>query len=128
MGRPAIAFNGEEAAAMSTDERRTRGIVRRVLIAAALLLTVAAVAIATCTPLGGRATGARLERMKRSPEWQGSHFENPQPIVNDIWAAIVHQATPSPNAVPQSLPSIVRVEPGRFAAPPPSGLRVTWLG
>jgi L-ascorbate metabolism protein UlaG (beta-lactamase superfamily) len=29
---------------------------------------------------------------------------------------------------PQSPPSTVPVEPGRFASPPPSGLRVTWLG
>jgi len=87
-----------------------------------------AVAIVTYKPLGGRATGARLERMKKSPEWQGSHFENQQPIVNDTWAAIVHQATPAPDAVPHPPPGTVPVEPGRFAAPPASGLRVTWLG
>jgi len=40
----------------------------------------AAVAVASRAALGGRATGARLQRMKKSPEWQGSHFENPQPI------------------------------------------------
>jgi hypothetical protein len=50
---------------------------------------VAAGALARCAPLGGRATGARLQRMQKSPEWQGSHFENPQPIVNDTWAAVV---------------------------------------
>jgi hypothetical protein len=27
--------------------------------------------------------------MEKSPEWQGSHFENQQPIVNDNWAAFV---------------------------------------
>jgi L-ascorbate metabolism protein UlaG (beta-lactamase superfamily) len=89
---------------------------------------VAAGAIANCAPLGGRATGARLQRMQKSPEWQGSHFENPQPIVNDTWAAIVHQAKSAPNVAPQSAPSTVPVEPGRFASQPPSGLRVTWLG
>jgi L-ascorbate metabolism protein UlaG (beta-lactamase superfamily) len=66
--------------------------------------------------------------MQKSPEWQGSHFENPQPIVNDLWAAIVHQASSAPNVAPQSPPSTVAVEPGRFASPPASGLRVTWLG
>jgi L-ascorbate metabolism protein UlaG (beta-lactamase superfamily) len=89
---------------------------------------VTAGGIAACAPLGGRATGPRLERMQKSPEWQGSHFENPQPIVNDLWAAIVHQASSAPNVAPQSPPSTVPVEPGRFASPPPSGLRVTWLG
>jgi L-ascorbate metabolism protein UlaG (beta-lactamase superfamily) len=66
--------------------------------------------------------------MQKSPEWHGSHFENPQPIVNDTWGAIVSLFRPDPNVDPKSLPSTVVVEPGRFAAPPPSGLRVTWLG
>jgi L-ascorbate metabolism protein UlaG (beta-lactamase superfamily) len=98
------------------------------LIAAGLAAVGAACAIASCAPLGGRATGARLTRMQRSPEWQGSHFENPQPIVNDMRAAIVTLFRPDPNVAPRSAPSAIPVEPGRFAAPPPSGLRVTWLG
>jgi L-ascorbate metabolism protein UlaG (beta-lactamase superfamily) len=97
-------------------------------MAAGLMAMVAAGAIANCAPLGGRATGARLQRMKKSPEWQGTHFENPQPIVNDIWAAVVTLSKSDPNAVPLSPPSTVPVEPGRFAAPPRSDLRVTWLG
>jgi L-ascorbate metabolism protein UlaG (beta-lactamase superfamily) len=66
--------------------------------------------------------------MQKSPEWQGSHFDNPQPIVNDTWAAVVTLFKPDPNVEPRSPPSAVPVEPGRFAAAPPSGLRVTWLG
>ena len=96
------------------------------LIGAGLLAIVAA--IADCAPLGGRATGLRLERMKKSPEWQGSHFENPQPIVNDTWAAIGHLLSTDPHVKPESPPSTIPVEPGRFATPPASGLRVTWLG
>ena len=60
--------------------RRWRG---RWLIAAGLIAIAAAGGIANWAALGGRATGARLQRMQRSPEWQGAHFENPQPIVND---------------------------------------------
>jgi L-ascorbate metabolism protein UlaG (beta-lactamase superfamily) len=104
---------------------RRRG---RWLIAAGLVALAAAGAIASCAPLGGRATGARLQRMQKSPEWQGSHFENPQPIVNDTWAALVSLSKPNPNVAPRSPPSTSPVEPGRFASPPPSGLRVTWLG
>ena len=100
----------------------------RWLIAAGLAVIAAAGAIASCAPLGGRASGARLLRMHKSPEWQGSHFENPQPIVNDTWAAIIHQAKSAPNVAPQSPPSTVLVEPGRFSSAPVSGLRVTWLG
>jgi L-ascorbate metabolism protein UlaG (beta-lactamase superfamily) len=97
-------------------------------MAVGLATLIAAGAVANCAPFGARAKGARLERMKKSPEWQGSHFENPQPIVNDLWAAIVHQSTGGPNMEPTSPPNTVVVEPGRFATPPASGLRVTWLG
>jgi L-ascorbate metabolism protein UlaG (beta-lactamase superfamily) len=101
---------------------------RRSLITVGLAVMATAGAIANCAALGGRSTGARLQRMQKSPEWQGSHFENPQPIVNDTWAAVVTQFKPDPNVKPASTPSTVSVERGRFAAPPPSGLRVTWLG
>ncbi len=97
-------------------------------IAAALAAMVATGAIASCAALGGRATGTRLERMRQSPEWQGSHFENPQPLVNDTWAAVVTLFRPDPNVAPHSPPRTVAVERGRFATPPRSGLRVTWLG
>jgi L-ascorbate metabolism protein UlaG (beta-lactamase superfamily) len=101
---------------------------RRWLIATGVAAMLAAGAVASCAPLGARATGVRLERMRKSPEWQGSHFENPQPIVNDLWAAIGHQLSGGPNVEPTSPPSTVAVEPGRFATPPASGVRVTWLG
>lgn len=110
--------------------RRIRWAARRCrrLFAAALVSTVAAGAVASCATFGARATGARLERLRKSPEWQGSHFENPQPIVNDLWAAIGHQLSGGPNMEPTSRPSTVAVEPGRFATTPASGIRVTWLG
>src|SRR5580658_764059 len=101
---------------------------RRWLIAIGVAAIAAALAVASCAPLGARATGARLERMRKSPEWKASHFENPQPIVNDLWAAIGHQLAGGPNTEPTSPPITVAVEPGRFATPPASGIRVTWLG
>jgi L-ascorbate metabolism protein UlaG (beta-lactamase superfamily) len=110
-----------------TKARPRRRRPRR-LIAAGLVMLAVAGAVASCAPLGARATGARLARMQKSPEWQGSHFENPQPIVNDTWAAIKHQVAGGPNMEPASPPSTVAVEPGRFATPPASGVRVTWLG
>jgi L-ascorbate metabolism protein UlaG (beta-lactamase superfamily) len=105
------------------SRRRTRW-----LIGAGLAAVAAAGGIASCAPLGGRATGDRLQRMQKSPEWRGSHFENPQPLVNDAWAAMASLSKSDPNVAPQSPPSTVPVEPGRYASPPPSGLRVTWLG
>src|SRR5258706_10541397 len=61
----------------------------RWLIAAGVAALAAAGAAASCAALGGRATGARLQRMQRAPEWQGSHFVNPQPSVDDTRGAIV---------------------------------------
>ncbi len=104
---------------------RRRG---RWLVGFGLAVIAIMLAIASCAPLGGRATGGRLERMRHSPEWAGSHFENPQPIVNDDWGAVVTMTKPDPNVAPTSAPSTTRVEPGRFAAEPASGLRATWLG
>ena len=109
-------------------EIRSRRRRRRWLIAGGLAALAAACAIANCAALGGRATGARLERLQKSPEWRGSRFENPQPIVNDTWAGIVTLFRRSPSVAPQSPPSTVPVEPARFATSPRSGLRVTWLG
>jgi L-ascorbate metabolism protein UlaG (beta-lactamase superfamily) len=100
----------------------------RWLIAAGVTAIAAAGVVAIRAAFGGRATGARLQRMKKSPEWQGSHFENPQPIVNDTWAAVVTLFRADPNVKPRARPSTAPVEPERFAAPPSSGLRVTWLG
>jgi L-ascorbate metabolism protein UlaG (beta-lactamase superfamily) len=103
-------------------QRRSRWLI------AAGVAAIAAGALANCSALGGRAAGARLQRMHESPEWQGSHFENPQPIVNDTWAAVMTLFHPDPNVRPRSQLRTVPVEPARFALPPPSGLRVTWLG
>ena len=100
---------------------------RRWLIAAGVT-AIAAVGVLANRALGGRATGARLQRMKKSPEWQGSHFENPQPIVNDTWGAVRTLFRTDPNVKPKARPSTTSVELARFAAPPSSGLRVTWLG
>src|SRR5258708_29083121 len=100
---------------------------RRWLIAAGVT-AIAAGVVASRAALGGRATGARLQRMRKAPEWQRSHFENPQPIVNDTWAALFTLFRHDPNAKPRARPQTAPVEPARFAAPPSSGLRVTWLG
>src|ERR1700737_1326722 len=101
---------------------------RRWLIAAGVAVIAAAAAVASRRAFGGRSTGARLQRMKKSPEWQGSHFENPQPIVNDMWGAVRTLFRTDPNVKPKARPSAASVEPARFAAPPSPGLRVTWLG
>jgi L-ascorbate metabolism protein UlaG (beta-lactamase superfamily) len=83
--------------------------------------------------LGRRADGARLERIKASPRWDGQRFRN----VHAAGAASRNPATPMPTLreflcggerrVPRGpLPSIDPL--GGWAKPVASGLRVTWLG
>ena len=69
--------------------------------------------------------------MQKSPEWRGSHFEESAADRRTIlWSRplVTSQLSGGPNTEPKSPPSTVAVEPGRFAAPPASGMRVTWLG
>ena len=79
---------------------------------------------------GHRATGERRARMERSPQWQGDgHFENPQPLSNDYWAAMTAMFHASPDASPRApVDAAPAIDKARFATPPATGLRVTWLG
>jgi len=77
---------------------------------------------------GKRPRGARLERMKRSPQWKDGRFQNPQPLWNDAWGAATSMFHASPHASPLEPIEAVAIDPARLAKPPASGLRVTWLG
>src|SRR5687768_4138561 len=81
-------------------------------------------------PMGTTATGARLERMKRSPQWldADSKFENPEPLVNDWTGMFTSMLEVSDHVSPVEPLVVERVDPKRFATPPASGLRVTWFG
>ncbi|MBJ6764405.1 MBL fold metallo-hydrolase [Myxococcaceae bacterium JPH2] len=93
-----------------------------------LVLLVGVLAAQAWTALGSSATGARRERMERSPEWRDGHFTNPQPLINDAWGSVAGMFHPSPDVSPSTPPSTVMGNPERFATPPASGLRVTWFG
>ena len=71
---------------------------------------------------------ARRARMARSPQWKDGHFENPQPLWNDMWGGMAGVFRASPVSSPAEPVPTVRVEPRLFDTPPPTGLRVTWLG
>src|SRR5450631_787561 len=83
--------------------------------------------------LGRRAEGARLERMRASPLWEGDTFGNVHPILPGLRDPTV--AMPSitdflcggARRVPRRpLPSRHPLE--AWAKPATSGLRATWLG
>jgi L-ascorbate metabolism protein UlaG (beta-lactamase superfamily) len=109
---------------------RVARALQRVLLAACALLLLAglAVVIEGWRAFGQRAAGTRLARMQRSPQWRGDHFVNPEPLVNDWLDSLTGWLHASAYARPREPLEIPRVEPQRFATPPASGLRVTWLG
>jgi L-ascorbate metabolism protein UlaG (beta-lactamase superfamily) len=94
----------------------------------ALALTAVFLLSAGWTAFGHAASGVRLERMKRSKQWAGSGFENPQPLWNDFFGSLRGFLDPSPWATPQTEVPVVRGSAERFATAPASGLRITWLG
>jgi L-ascorbate metabolism protein UlaG (beta-lactamase superfamily) len=95
---------------------------------AAVLLLIAGALIDGCTAFGGRASGPRLVRMQRSPQWHDGRFVNPQPLVNDWWGMVKGAVRASPHSRPATPPPTAAADRGRFQAPPASGLRATWLG
>jgi L-ascorbate metabolism protein UlaG (beta-lactamase superfamily) len=115
----------------------TRSIARRLwrwlgrgLLAAFALLLVALVTMLVdgWRAFGRRAEGARLSRMATSPQWQDGEFVNPQPLWNDYWGMMTDLGAGSPVSAPSQPIPTVGGGRERFATPPPTGLRVTWLG
>lgn len=99
-------------------------------LALLLLLALASAALLAdgWTAFGSRAAGERLDRMQASAQWAGKGFENPQPLWNDWMGMLTSWSDQSPAAEPDAPLPIVPGDRSRFAAPPESGLRVTWLG
>jgi L-ascorbate metabolism protein UlaG (beta-lactamase superfamily) len=93
-----------------------------------VLVGLVAVVADAWKAMGHRATGARRARMERSPQWRDGHFVNPQPLHNDNWGAMTSMFHASPDASPRQPVPVEPIDPTRFATPPASGLRVTWLG
>lgn len=82
------------------------------------------------TPFGKAASGERLDRMHASPQWSEDEgiFVNPQPMWNDIAGSFTAWKRASAFGEPEGAIPVVKGDRSRFAEPPESGLRVTWLG
>ena len=83
--------------------------------------------------LGRKPEGARLERIKASPLWDGARFNNVHPIIPGLrepgasMPAIKDFLCGGERRVPRRpLPSVSPLD--AWARPSESGLRVTWLG
>jgi L-ascorbate metabolism protein UlaG (beta-lactamase superfamily) len=113
---------------MSAPKRAPRWR-RAVLIAATGLgLFLCVASIDAWDAMGKSASGPRLARMMASPQWDGEHFENPQPLWNDGWGAFVGMFSASDFVSPDAPVAFLRATERRFRERPESGLRVTWLG
>ncbi len=97
----------------------------------ALLLSLAVGLALTWTAMGTRATGARLARMRASPNYRDGKFRNPVPVQPftfvSIWQTL-RDYRGGQKRVPDQPPPIERRSRADFATPPATGLRVTWLG
>lgn len=100
-------------------------------IAVTTMLGAAVVAVARSTgwleSLGGRMSGARLDRARRSPQWVDGRFENPmatRTVTGSLFAMLRMQVCGkqvrySPHPIPVETRKRVDYDP-----PPESGLRV----
>ncbi len=108
---------------------------RRRILRAALIFAVTfsvpfvIVLIQAWPAFGGRPDAEARARMEKSPQWHDGAFENPQPLHNEIWGSIKFLFESNPNLRPvDGAVSVVKTDPKLFETPPPTGLRVTWLG
>ncbi|MBS1151356.1 MAG: hypothetical protein H6Q89_3054 [Myxococcaceae bacterium] len=110
---------------MENPARRVR--IWRVVrwIGLAIVVAMLAAIADAWSALGSSATGERRARIEHSPQWKGGHFDNPQPLINDTWGSLTGMFSPSPDVSPKTK---VPVAAPQLSPPPPSGLRVTWLG
>jgi L-ascorbate metabolism protein UlaG (beta-lactamase superfamily) len=106
------------------------------LLLLTLLLLVALVVGAASTgwlaAFGGKLQGARLERARRSPHFDGERFVNTVPTAmlepGTTWEMIRHQLFGGEERVPGRPLPVVDRRASDYAVPPGSGLRVTWIG
>jgi L-ascorbate metabolism protein UlaG (beta-lactamase superfamily) len=113
---------------------KRRGCLRLFTLIVILLAGVALVVLRSTrwlASLGGRVTGARLDRVRRSPEFREGKFQNPQPtrmLTGSYWAMLRHQFFGGEHREPAGrIPVVTRVR-SDYANPPASGLRATWIG
>jgi L-ascorbate metabolism protein UlaG (beta-lactamase superfamily) len=107
-----------------------RGRARRILWGGGALSAIAAGAPVAdgWTAMGRAADGERRERMEASTQWTDGEFHNPQPLWNDGWGMLRGAFSRSAHASPDAPLPVLTGDADRFAEPPASGLRVTWLG
>ncbi len=111
-------------------------MLRRLIIAAGVLLGALALAFVGSTDwlasFGGRLSGARLERARRSPHFADGKFRNSVATnmlaPGSLFTMLRHQFFGREQRVPDRPIPVVRRTAADYAMPPASGLRATWIG
>jgi len=106
--------------------RRTKRVLA--VLFGALFLFGLAILIDGWRAFGKAATGERRAAMEASPQWANGVFENPDPLYNDFTGMLTGLFRKSDHSVPEDPLPVIEPEAASFAEPPPSGLRITWLG
>lgn len=109
---------------------------RRVLLVMAVLLVVFIVVLLQSTEwlvsLGGLPEGARLARIRRSPQYADGKFRNPEPRPSSRATSnremLRRQFFGDEQRAPLHEVPVVHAKAGAYATPPASGLRATWIG
>jgi L-ascorbate metabolism protein UlaG (beta-lactamase superfamily) len=107
---------------------------RRITLVLLLLIAGGVVVLVRSTDwllsFGGRMRGERLERARRSPQFSGGKFRNPQTVrmITSYREMFRRQFFGKEQRQPARPVPIVRRTARDYATPPASGLRATWIG
>ena len=110
-------------------------MVKRLLLALAAIIAAAIFILLYSTEwlvsLGGRPSGPRLERIRRSLHFSGGRFRNPEPtrlMRTSRREMLRRQFFGEEQREPSFTIPVERRTARDYAAPPASGLRATWIG
>lgn len=125
-----MASEGAEEQAQTPKKRQRFARTKRTLAIFGGLLAILALVVTASgwRAFGSAAEGDRRVAMEASPQWADGVFENPDPLWNDWRGMLTGVFRRSDFTAPADPLPVVEPEPASFEEPPPSGLRVTWLG
>ena len=112
-------------------KRRRRIFFRAIGIAILSLLLAAMISTERFVAFGASPDEATLARMRASPHFKNGEWVNDDPTTLmkvSNWESAKHWLGGDEMRVPTCALPIVRDGAARISSPPPSGLRVTWLG
>lgn len=93
-----------------------------------LLAGISFIAYSAYPASGTAATGSRLDRMQRSPQWHGETFGNELARVDGSYWEMLRLQFVKTHSFPDEPIKIQPRKRSDFDEPPQTGLRVTWFG